>query len=392
MTSAQPPMTESPRPLPLTAHRARLVTTRLPTWIPPDARAGLLRRGLIVWAVAFFIGLYAYSQKGHSLSAAMVYSYAISTCIWLWTDALRIAAHRWLGTTGPHYWALSPRMVLFLFVGSVLGYAVGTALGDLYSQQSTLALIWQSPSRFWGFLLSSLGISLAFLGFFYQRERGLEMEREATETRLKLLETQLEPHMLFNTLANLRVLIDQRPDQATEMLDRLVAYLRATLGASRADGLGHTHTLGDEIDRLQDYLALMAVRMGPRLRVEVDVPDALRGQPVLPLLLQPLVENAIRHGLEPHIDGGTITVQARREGAQLVLTVSDSGVGGAQFASDNIAHSPAHSAPSGPHSGGLGLAHVRQRLLTRYGAAAQMALHSPSGQGTRITLQWPWQT
>ncbi|MDV7401448.1 hypothetical protein RZS08_59065, partial [Arthrospira platensis SPKY1] len=94
---------------------------RMIRWIPNDARAGLLRRGLIVWAVAFFIGLYAYSQKGHSLGASLVYSYAISTCIWFCADALRIAAHRWLGTFGPHYWALSPRMVLFLFSGIVLG-------------------------------------------------------------------------------------------------------------------------------------------------------------------------------------------------------------------------------------------------------------------------------
>ena len=141
------------------------------------------------------------------------------------------------------------------------------------------------------------------------------------------------------------------------------------------------------MERLHDYLALMAVRMGPRLRVQLEVPDDLRSQPVLPLLLQPLVENAIRHGLEPQIAGGTLTLQARREGDRLVLTLSDTGAGGAGFREA----SPDTERPGGPHNGGLGLAHVRERLHTRYGAAASMALHSPPGQGTRITLQWPCQ-
>ncbi len=352
-------------------------------WIPVDARPGLARRGLIVGAVALVIAAMQTLMGGHGAAASLVYSLAISGAIWTCTDVLRVAAHRWLRTSGPHYWALTGRMVVFLSAGVLLGYAVGTLLGDAYAGQSTLALLWRSPSRFAGLLLFSLVVSLGFLSYFYLRERNAELQREATEAQLQLLRAQLDPHMLFNSLANLRALIEQRPEQATEMLDRLVAYLRATLGASRADGLGHTHTLGDEIDRLQDYLALMAVRMGPRLQVQIDVPDELKSQPVLPLLLQPLVENAIRHGLEPQIDGGTIAVQARRDGHQLVLTVSDTGAGGAVFRDANP--------HSGPHTGGLGLTHVRQRLLTRYGAAAQMALHSPPGEGNRITLQWPLQ-
>jgi signal transduction histidine kinase len=356
--------------------------TRSP-WIPADARTGLLRRGLIVGVMALAIAAMQTLMGGHGALASLVYSLAISGAIWTCTDVLRVAAHRWLRTSGPHYWALSGRMVLFLTAGVLLGYTVGTLLGDAYADQSTLALLWRSPARFVGLLLFSLAVSLGFLTYFYLRERNAELQREATEAQLQVLRAQLDPHMLFNTLANLRALIDQRPEQATEMLDRLVAYLRATLGASRADGQGHTHTLGDEVERLQDYLALMAVRMGPRLQVRLDVPDELKSQPVLPLLLQPLVENAIRHGLEPQIDGGTIALQAQRDGDQLVLTLSDTGAGGAAFR-EACPH-------SGPHTGGLGLAHVRERLHTRYGAAAHMALHSPPGHGTRITLQWPLQ-
>ena len=361
--------------------------TRTP-WIPVDARAGLLRRGLMVGAVALVIAAMQTLMGGHGALASLVYSLAISGAIWTCTDVLRVAAHRWLRTDGPHYWAVSGRMVGFLAAGVLLGYAVGTTVGDVYAGQSTLALLWRSPARFVGLLLFSLAVSLGFLTYFYLRERNAELQREATEAQLQLLRAQLDPHMLFNTLANLRALIEQRPDQATEMLDRLVAYLRATLGASRADGQGRTHTVGDEVERLQDYLALMAVRMGPRLRVQFNVPDELKSQPVLPLLLQPLVENAIRHGLEPHIDGGTIALHAQRQGDQLLLTLSDTGAGGAAFCEA----SPDTHHLGGPHTGGLGLAHVRERLRTRYGAAAQMALHSPPGEGTRITLQWPLQT
>src|SRR5690606_22156517 len=126
-----------------------------------------------------------------------------------------------------------------------------------------------------------------------------EAQRQASEARLRLLESQLEPHMLFNTLANLRALIGSDPPRAVEMLDRLNAFLRATLAASRSAAGAQRHTLRDEFARLDDYLALMAVRMGPRLRVVLSLPEPLADCPVPALLLQPLVENAIRHGLEP---------------------------------------------------------------------------------------------
>ena len=119
-------------------------------------------------------------------------------------------------------------------------------------------------------------------------------QRQAAENQLQLLQSQLEPHMLFNTLANLRVLIGIDPERAQAMLDRLIAFLRATLNASRRP----SHPLAAEFTHLDDYLALMAVRMGPRLQVHFDLPEALGPLPVPPLLLQPLVENAIKHGLE----------------------------------------------------------------------------------------------
>ena len=149
------------------------------------------------------------------------------------------------------------------------------------------------------------------------------MRGQATEAQLKLLHTQLEPHMLFTTLANLHALIGSDPVRARDMLDRLAACLRATLSASRSS----SHSLKAEFDGLQDYLELMAARMGPRLSYMLDLPAAMANLQMPPLLLQPLVENAIKHGRKPQVQGGSITVRASHDGSRLTLDVLDTGVG-----------------------------------------------------------------
>ena len=348
----------------------------IPRWLPADTHAGLLRRMAIVWAVALVIALAQWLGKtdGTALSRSLVYSYAISTSIWFLTDPVRIALHRWLQSEPPHHWSLNPRSIAWLFLAIVLGYALGTTLGDLYAGVSTWALLTQSPQRFWNFWFSSLGISFGFLLFFYLREKSQALQRQATEAQLRLLETQLEPHMLFNTLATLRALITTDAPRAVTMLDRLNDYLRATLRASRSDGAPQAHTLQDEFDRLRDYLELMAIRMGPRLHFALDMPKALAQHPLPPLLLQPLVENAIRHGLEPHVAGGNITVAAQTSGGDLLLTVSDTGAG-----------------CCGTPQAGFGLSQVRERLATAFGGTDRLGWQSAAGQGTRIVLRLPLQ-
>ena len=346
-------------------------------WLPAETHAGLLRRMAIVWAVALVIALAQWLSKaeGHALTTSLVYSYAISTGIWFFTDPVRIALHRWLRTEPPHYWAINPRSVVWLLLSIVVGYALGTSLGDLYAGVSTWAQLSDAPQRFWGVWLSSLAISFGFLFFFYQREKAQALQRQATEAQLRLLETQLEPHMLFNTLATLRALITTDAPRAVAMLDRLNGYLRATLRASRSNGAPRGHTLQDEFDRLRDYLELMSIRMGPRLRFSLELHEALARHPLPPLLLQPLVENAIRHGLEPHLAGGKIAVSAEADGTELQLTVSDTGAGCA-----------------GTPQAGFGLSQVRERLATAFGGPERMAWHSEAGQGTRIVLRLPLQS
>ena len=204
---------------------------------------------------------------------------------------------------------------------------------------------------------------------YLERKMG-EARRHASEAQLKLLESQLEPHMLFNTLANLRVLIGADPPRAQRMLDHMIAYLRATLNASRAT----THTLQAEFDRLRDYLELMAVRMGPRLDYTLELPPELAQLQVPTLLLQPLVENSILHGLEPKVEGGRITVTARRDGHTLTLKVTDTGVGTAQ---------------ASIKGGGFGMAQVRERLATLYGAAAALEFSAQEGHGAITTTHLP---
>ena len=202
-------------------------------------------------------------------------------------------------------------------------------------------------------------------------------QRQAAENQLRLLQSQLEPHMLFNTLANLRVLIGMDPARAQAMLDRLINFLRATLNASRTP----QHALATEFERVADYLALMDVRMGPRLQARLDLPSELRHLPVPSLLLQPLVENAIKHGLEPKVQGGRIEVSARRDAGLLLLSVRDTGIG-----LDAAAASSAHA--QGSH---FGLAQARERLATLFGSRATLSLADAgdSEGGVLVSLRLP---
>ena len=332
------------------------------TLIPATERRALASRLLIVWALAFVIGLINWTYRlsmneAAKLAVALVYSYAISTSIWLFTDVARFAFRRLLHTAAPSYWPPAGRAVLMLFFGIPLGYALGTLMGDAYSGHSTWALINTDYKQFAGLLLSTLIISLAFVAYFYQRGHAAELKRQASQSQLMLLQSQLEPHMLFNTLANLRVLIATDPKQAQAMLDQLIAYLRATLGASRQT----LHPLQNEFDRLRDYLEIMSVRMGPRLHYSLDLPEALAATPVPTLLLQPLVENALLHGLEPKIEGGSISVLARCSSRQLILEVHDTGCG---------------LRDDGASPSSFGLAQVRERLASHYGPQAALSLSS----------------
>ncbi len=217
--------------------------------------------------------------------------------------------------------------------------------------------------------------------------RAESAQRQALQTQLLLLQAQLEPHMLFNTLANLHALIDTDPQRAQSMLSRLIAFLRGTLSASQRA----SHALSEEFEHASDYLSLMQIRMGPRLQVVLDLPPELGDVQVPPMLLQPLLENAIQHGLEPTRKGGLLNLSAFREGSMLVISVVDTGRG--MHEADKARQSATTSMRRhGP--GGFGLTFVRERLQTIYGDQAQLKLSpAPLGPGTQALLRLPmhWQ-
>ena len=270
-----------------------------------------------------------------------------------------------------------PAMLLTMVAGPLIGITLADAI---IGQRSTGLPQFSAAHTRVTFALTLLGsLSAVFALSTMERLASARAaaeaaQRQAAEHQLRLLQSQLEPHMLFNTLANLRVLIALDPPRAQAMLDQLITFLRSTLQASRAG----THTLADEFARLDDYLGLMAVRMGARLRCTLTLPPELAQTDVPALLLQPLVENAIRHGLEPKVDGGHIEVRAARDGGRLLLAVQDSGVGW-------------RDAPAAAHAG-FGLAQVRERLAARYAGAARLDIGPADGGGTLATLTLPLQS
>jgi signal transduction histidine kinase len=203
------------------------------------------------------------------------------------------------------------------------------------------------------------------------KARAETIERQALQAQLRLLQAQIEPHMLFNTLANLQGLIAIDPQQASRMLDHLIQYLRATLSATRAEST----TLAQEFEAAEAYLGLMAVRMGPRLAYRCILPADLRGARLPAMLLQPLVENAIIHGLEPRIEGGTVTVEASARAGLLEICVSDTGLG-------------LPDTQTAPKGSGVGVSTTRERLQVLYGPRAALTLiHAqPHGVLARLTL------
>ena len=312
-------------------------------------------------------------QPERTYELPLVYSIGIGTATWALID---LGRHLFTSAqeTG---WPGGAAGLLLPVAGIVGGYVLGTLAGDWWFGWSS----WSPNAMARSLLPVSITIT-ALAGvvatyYFYSRNKALYLQRKvseahlhASEAKLKLLETQLEPHMLFNTLANLRVLIGTDPQRAQDMLDRMIAYLRATLGASRSS----SHSLQAEFDRLRDYLELMVVRMGQRLTYTLELPAELATLRVPTLLLQPLVENSIKHGLEPKVEGGSVTVRALRSGASLVLEVSDSGVG---------------FDLTGPAGSGFGMAQVRERLATAYGDRASVTQRSQPGAGSVTNLQLP---
>jgi two-component system, LytTR family, sensor kinase len=207
---------------------------------------------------------------------------------------------------------------------------------------------------------------------YYRRSREREqLEARLAETRLQLLGMQLQPHFLFNTLNTIAEMVHEDPDKADTMIAGLSDLLRRTLDLGAVQEI----TLGEEIALVSQYLDIQKARFGDRLRVRLTIADDTRGLLVPALLLQPLVENAIRHGLGAHVDAGRIDIEAGANDAMLTIVVTDDGPERA----DTI---------TGPERVGLG--NTRARLQALYGTAGRLELtRAGGGRGARVTVAIP---
>jgi len=202
----------------------------------------------------------------------------------------------------------------------------------------------------------------------FELERS-ELERRALDARLRLLQAQVEPHFLFNTLANVRALVETGSPQAAPVLRSLIAYLRAAMPRLQDE----TANLGDELALVRAYLELMHLRMPDRLSYRIEVDDALLGLRFPPMVLLTLVENAVRHGIDPSEEGGEIAVTASRaagDAAPLRLCVTDTGVGLLK-----------------PMGSGTGLRNLRERLKLFFGSKARLDLSENTPHGLRAEME-----
>jgi|GEM_PF-343653 len=269
------------------------------------------------------------------------------------------------------------RSALVINVIAIAGIVCGCAI-------SLSTISWLIHWDAWAAFLSSSVAKTEFLAFvlvvaganwFWWRMRVKQdtLLHQATEAQLRLLQAQIEPHFLFNTLANVHSLMERDTPRAKQMLETFTDYLRASLGQLR-----HTDsTLAAELAMVRSYLTLLQIRMEDRLCFDIDASDEALAAALPTLLLQPLVENAIEHGLEPKIEGGRISIRARIVDGQLDICVDDDGLG---------ADAPRRGRR---HGKGMALPNIRERLQTRYGDKAALTL-TPQAVGMQALLSLPY--
>lgn len=266
-------------------------------------------------------------------------------------------------------------LILAAFFGTILS---GLLIGRTVTQMFTV------DGMFWGIVFFTatgitVGVVAVMLLVYREREARAhanlqtsessryQLEKQVLEARLKLMQAQIEPHFLFNTLANVQHLVETNPPLAGRTLESLIAYLRAALPQMREDGT----TLGREAALAQAYLDIQQMRMGPRMQFSVDVPEPLRSATFPPMMLLTLVENAIKHGLDPLQQGGAIRVMAVAQNGVLEVSVADTGQGMLEVKGI-----------------GVGLTNIRERLAALFGKTAKLTLeeNEPRGVVARISL------
>jgi LytS/YehU family sensor histidine kinase len=353
--------------MPDATHEPGRVESR-PVQQPAGLRFGHELVAMIVLNLCITVLLTALGVS-HNFFDTLKLSNAIGFSIWGAFELLRVL----LGRQAP--------VPLLALAAVPAGFVVGSKIAAWIGTKDLLSLAATDPAHQWRLVAGSLMIAIFATGLFVfywraeafradlqsERRRAAEALQSETQAKLALLQAQIEPHFLFNTLANAHSVIDSDPGTAKAILEHLNGYLRVSLGRTRRS----SSTLGDEVNLVSALLAIAALRLGDRMHYSVAVPAELESVPLPPLLLQPLVENALKHGIEPSVNGGEIRLEARRDDGSLCLRVTDTGVG-------LNAASPE----------GIGLANVRARLASLYGEQGRLALYrrEPHGVVAEITI------
>jgi hypothetical protein len=240
------------------------------------------------------------------------------------------------------------------------------------------------PELAWLFIVASAILKISYKGTIQAEVKAAEatetaeseqLKRQVVEARMAAMQAQVEPHFLFNTLASIDHLIETDPARASQMQKNLIALLRASMPSMR-DANPAAHNLGREMAVIRPYLEILKVRMEDRLQTRIDVPDGLLSAEFPSMMIQSLVENAIKHGLEPKAEGGRLDVTAEIVHGNLAVTVADTGLGFGRAATAGT---------------GIGLANIRERLKLLYGDRASMVVADNSPSGTVVTLTVPYQ-
>jgi sensor histidine kinase YesM len=282
-------------------------------------------------------------------------------------------------------WVRYPALALALVASAAVGVAAALA-GEVWLScngvfagclgETGIAPTFLSSYIRYGSLCAVFAVVFVYLRIAEEstlRSQQAEVDRarfvqRMEEARLRMLQAQIEPHFLFNTLANVRRLHQTAPTDGAAMLEHLMRYLAVALPQMRAAD----STLDREAELTRSYLEIQRLRMGHRLRFEIDIPESLRASPVPPMMLVTLAENAIKHGLAPLPEGGRVDITASLHGPELQLRVADSGQG--------FTHSS---------GGGTGLANIRARLAGMYGAAGRLSLALNAPRGVVATIAVP---
>ena len=318
------------------------------------------------------VGLFLTAVTPYSLSTNLVYAQCVGFAIYA---AVRVSC-RLLDLPRPGLISAAIGIPLGGLVGFALAtWVKGFTLAEVLETHPDVALITTATALIFGILAiwhfhDEARMLEAQAEARAERLQRVEQEALASRTQLALLQAQIEPHFLFNTLSNVVGLIEAQPTVARTMLLDLTSLLRTSLARTRQPIV----TLGEELDLLRAYLGIMAVRMGDRLRWQIEADDTALALHLPPLLVQPLVENAIRHGLEPKAEGGHLAIRCRHEADMAIIEVEDSGCG---FVDTADADS-------------VGLANVRERLRAYYGSAASLTIESNAFGGVTACLHLPW--